>query len=149
MIITKEIIEKIKESQEEAIKEISDLESWSIKADEDLKEKWQALIDKLSNIKNSDEINILFLKLFSYLNTGDMIKFVMQLNKKDSEVFYGFIEEIENFKDKEKEELLKKDDAKYFFATEKANGENSQIYFEPTGNYMFIGQKNKKLILFF
>tara|TARA_Y100000588_G_scaffold310178_1_gene335592 strand:- start:38988 stop:39413 length:426 start_codon:yes stop_codon:yes gene_type:complete len=105
MIITKEIIEKIKESQEEAIKEISDLESWSIKADEDLKEKWQALIDKLSNIKNSDEINILFLKLFSYLNTGDMIKFVMQLNKKDSEVFYGFIEEIENFKDKEKEEL--------------------------------------------
>ena len=34
-----------------------------------------------------------------------MIKFVMQLNKKDSEVFYGFIEEIENFKDKEKEEL--------------------------------------------
>lgn len=105
MIITKEIIEKIKESQEEAIKEISDLESWSINADEDLKEKWQALIDKLSNIKNSDEINILFLKLFSYLNTGDMIKFVMQLNKKDSEVFYGFIEEIENFKDKEKEEL--------------------------------------------
>ena len=82
MIITKEIIEKIKESQEEAIKEISDLESWSINADEDLKEKWQALIDKLSNIKNSDEINILFLKLFSYLNTGDMIKFVMQLNKK-------------------------------------------------------------------
>lgn len=105
MIITKEIIEKIKESQEEAIKEISELESWSIKADEDLKEKWQALIDKLSNIKNNDEINILFLKLFSYLNTGDMIKFVMQLNKKDSEVFYGFIEEIENFKDKEKEEL--------------------------------------------
>ncbi len=105
MIITKEIIEKIKESQEESIKEISNLESWSIKADEDLKEKWQALIDKLSNIKNSDEINILFLKLFSYLNTGDMIKFVMQLNKKDSDVFYGFIEEIENFKDKEKEEL--------------------------------------------
>ena len=34
-----------------------------------------------------------------------MIKFVMQLNKKDSDVFYGFIEEIENFKDKEKEEL--------------------------------------------
>ncbi len=105
MIITKEIIEKIKESQEESIKEISNLESWSIKADEDLKEKWQALIDKLSNIKNSYEINILFLKLFSYLNTGDMIKFVMQLNKKDSDVFYGFIEEIENFKDKEKEEL--------------------------------------------
>lgn len=105
MIITKEIIENIKESQDETIKEISNLESWSIKADEDLKEKWHALIEKLSNIKNSDEINVLFLKLFSYLNTGDMIKFVMQLNKKDSEVFYNFIEEIETFKDKEKEEL--------------------------------------------
>lgn len=105
MIITKEIIEKVKESQEETIKEISNLESWSIQADEDLKEKWQNLIEELSNIKNSDEINVLFLKLFSYLNTGDMIRFVMQLNKKDSEVFYGFIEEIENFKDQEKEEL--------------------------------------------
>lgn len=105
MIITKEIIEKVKESQKETIKEISNLESWSIQADEDLKEKWQNLIEELSNIKNSDEINVLFLKLFSYLNTGDMINFVMQLNKKDSEVFYGFIEEIENFQDQEKEEL--------------------------------------------
>lgn len=105
MIITKEIIEKLKESEEETIKEISNLESWSIKADEDLKEKWKNLMEELSNIKNSDEINTLFLKLFSYLNTGDMIKFLMQLNKKDSEVFYSFIEEVENFSDKEKKEL--------------------------------------------
>ena len=105
MEITKEIIENIKESPEDTINEISGLEKWSLDANDNLKEKWKNLLDKIDEIKDTEEINPLFLKLFAYLNTGDMIKFSMELNSKNSEVFFNFVEGIENTNDKELVEL--------------------------------------------
>lgn len=101
MMVTKEIVENIKESPEETISEISSLENWSLKAEDDLKEKWKDLLDKIDEIKDSEELNTLFLKLFAYLNTGDMIKFSMELNSKNSDIFFNFINEIEKNNDRE------------------------------------------------
>jgi hypothetical protein len=105
MTLTKEIIENIKESPEDTIKEISKLESWALIADEDLKEKWKNILYKLDEIKNKKELNTLFLKLFAYLNTGDMIKFTMELNSKNNDIFFEFIEQLDKTKDKELLEL--------------------------------------------
>lgn len=112
MKITKEVVEVIKKTKTNTIDEISAKESWAIEKTEFISEKWIELIKNINKIGKEKDLNDLFLILFSYLNTKDMISFAMELNKHSPTHFNDFFREIDKIDDKEKEKLS-------FFLTEK------------------------------
>jgi hypothetical protein len=107
MKITKEVVEAIKKTQASTIEEISSKENWAIEKTEIISKGWKELIKNLEEISKEKDVNKLFLLLFAYLNTGDMLAFAMELNKHKPEFFNDFFQSIEKIDNKEKEELAK------------------------------------------
>jgi len=105
MKITKEVVEAIKKTQTAIVEEISSKEEWSIEKSEIISEGWKELMKNMEEIGDKNDLNNLFLLLFSYLNTGDMLSFVMELNKAKPAYFNDFFKTIEEYDTKEKKEL--------------------------------------------
>jgi hypothetical protein len=106
MKITKDVIETIKKSSNDILEDISEKESWSIEKTSSIESNWNKIIKNIDELAKEKNVNDLFLKLFAYLNTGDMVAFAMELNSHDSKIFKDFLLKIENISGNEKEELV-------------------------------------------
>ena len=106
MKITKEVIEVIKKSSNEIIEDISKQETWSVERNETIEKGWIKILKNIEELKKEKNVNDLFLKLFAYLNTGDMLSFAMELNSHNPEIFSEFLEKIEKIDEEEKQEIV-------------------------------------------
>lgn len=108
MQISKDLIEGSKKAPKSSVKAMESLEDWAIN-DKEINQKISLMIKQFDKIiKEKDIDKQSFIRFLIYLHTGNMIKVIDGLNKKDERFMDEFIQEIND---------LNKDNASRFSFT--------------------------------